>query len=88
MIQSQNDQVIIPKESAIFGYYNKDDHLVEMKDQLLYKHDWIGLKKLNETKRLHTMRFNGWHTQVTEDIVRFVINPYIIKNPEGWEDHE
>jgi hypothetical protein len=57
-----------------------------MKGQPLYKEDWIGLKRLDEEKRLHTIQLDGEHTELNSHIIKLIIDPYILQNPEGWID--
>ena len=54
-----------------------------MKEQPLYKEDWIGLKQLDEEKKLHLMKLDGDHAEITSDIMKFVIVEYVLKYPKG-----
>lgn len=37
MIQFEEDDMVVPKESAHFGYWNEDGELVPLKEQPLYQ---------------------------------------------------
>ncbi|XP_053604671.1 lysosomal thioesterase PPT2 homolog [Plodia interpunctella] len=70
LIGGPDDNVITPWQSSQFGYYSGNETVVEMKDQAIYTEDRIGLKKLDDTGRLHLITVPGvnhfsWHTNVT-----------------------
>ncbi|KAM3962719.1 palmitoyl-protein thioesterase 2 [Aphomia sociella] len=70
LIGGPDDQVITPWQSSQFGYYFGNETVIEMKDQIIYKEDRIGLRTLNESGRLHVITVPGvnhfnWHTNVT-----------------------
>ncbi|KYQ93246.1 palmitoyl-protein thioesterase 3 [Tieghemostelium lacteum] len=52
---SLNDEVIVPKESGIFGFYADDTQktIVPLQQSQQYIEDWIGLRSLDQSGRLH-----------------------------------
>jgi len=64
------DTVVIPRDSEWFGFYapGSTSQLIGMMDQPIYKEDWIGLKTLYESGRLHLLDIpNSNHMQFTLD---------------------
>lgn len=55
MAYSLIDMTLIPRETGWFGVYapNSDKVVIPLEEQDIWKQDWIGLRKLNETGRLH-----------------------------------
>ncbi|KAG8801052.1 hypothetical protein FRC17_006739 [Serendipita sp. 399] len=77
MILFDKDQTVVPKESAWFGSYelpdDEDDSpttdappIVLMRQQPLYKEDWIGLRTLDEQGKVHQVVCNGEHMRLEE----------------------
>jgi palmitoyl-protein thioesterase len=63
MVYSPNDEIVKPPESGFFGIYNKSNQLVNLTQTELYKHDWIGLKTLDESNRLYVFSTNCTHVE-------------------------
>jgi palmitoyl-protein thioesterase len=61
MVKFEKDAMIVPKETAWFGFYNSDGDIVPLEEQDCYKQDCIGLKTLNDQKKLHFETFAGDH---------------------------
>jgi palmitoyl-protein thioesterase len=63
MIYSEVDQTVDPRESSVFGSYapNDDTKVLALEDLDLYKEDWIGLRELQETGRLHRFGIPCYH---------------------------
>jgi len=57
------DMTLIPRESSWFGTYvdNSDTKVIKLEDLPMYKEDWIGLRKLQETGRLKRFTTNCHH---------------------------
>uniref|UniRef100_A0A3P9III5 palmitoyl-CoA hydrolase n=1 Tax=Oryzias latipes TaxID=8090 RepID=A0A3P9III5_ORYLA len=47
LIGGPDDNVITPWQSSLFGFYNHNEEVVEMKEQAFYKNDTFGLKTLD-----------------------------------------
>ena len=67
MIMFDQDTMIIPKETAHFGYYKdaSQTDLVSLEQQKIYTEDWIGLKALNEAGKVQRLVVQGEHLQIS-----------------------
>lgn len=63
MVFSPNDEIIKPPSSGIFETFNEDLSVLPLENNPIYTNDWIGLKVLNETSRLHTHQTNCTHVE-------------------------
>lgn len=70
----QDDTLINPKESEHFGELDKNGNLLEMENTALYKEDWIGLKGLNEQKKIWVSASEGDHIKFNQ----FVPGQYFV----------
>ena len=61
MIWSPYDIVLNPSESGKFSFYNEQMNVVNLEDTDLYKKDLLGLKNLNNNKKLKTYETNCSH---------------------------
>lgn len=73
LVYSTTDSIIIPKESGWFAAFadNSTDELVPLEDQRLYQEDWIGLKALADSNRLHFGVTNCRHYEATTSACKF-----------------
>lgn len=60
------DLTVKPRESEWFGVWDDKANDIPMKEQDMYKEDWIGLKTLDEAGKLHIMAFEGDHLRPKE----------------------
>ncbi|KAG9509216.1 Palmitoyl-protein thioesterase 1, partial [Fragariocoptes setiger] len=64
LVMFANDEIMVPRESATFGFYNKNLSKVEsMNETELYQQDRLGLKSLNQSQRLSLITIPGGHLQ-------------------------
>lgn len=63
MVFSPNDEIIKPPTSGIFETFVADLTVLPLENNPIYTEDWIGLKTLNETGRLHTHQTNCTHVE-------------------------
>lgn len=65
LVQFLNDTIVQPKESSWFQFYQPGQAKIvyKLQDSPLYKEDWIGLKQLDQTKRLKLLGTIGDHLQ-------------------------
>ena len=63
MVFSPNDEIIKPPSSGIFETFTEDLNVLPLENNPIYTNDWIGLKLLNETGRLHTHQTNCTHVE-------------------------
>lgn len=64
MVKFEQDSMIVPKDTAWFGFYNSDGEVVPLEEQEIYKQDYIGLKTLNNQKKLHFETLEGDHVVI------------------------
>ncbi|KAI8908221.1 palmitoyl-protein thioesterase precursor [Powellomyces hirtus] len=64
MLQFEEDDMVIPRESSWFGYWNEEGEVIMLPDQPLYKEDWLGLKSMNENGQLVFDKLPGRHMQI------------------------
>merc|ERR1712004_499686 len=66
MAKFVNDTVVEPRESSHFEFYvpGQDKEILPLRESQLYLEDWIGLKALDESGRLHFLEHPGDHVQV------------------------
>lgn len=50
---SEEDGVIGPWQSTVFGYYDQKGNIVDMGDTVMYKNDTFGLKTMDKAGRLN-----------------------------------
>lgn len=64
-VSFSKDTMILPKETAHFGFYKASDkkEIVSLKDSKMYQEDWIGLKKLDGYGRLYLYEWDGEHLE-------------------------
>lgn len=70
--------LVVPRDSAWFSFYN-GTNLIPIRDQPIYKEDWIGLKKLDSKGGLIFGTVPGGHMHFTwEYFQKNVIEKYLI----------
>lgn len=79
LIMFEHDTVLIPKETAWFGYYpyGAFDPVLPPQQTKLYIEDWIGLKTLDDAGRVKYVSVPGNHLAISNsDVQRYVV-PYL-----------
>eukprot|EP01089_Gocevia_fonbrunei_P014355 TRINITY_DN3919_c0_g2_i2.p1 TRINITY_DN3919_c0_g2~~TRINITY_DN3919_c0_g2_i2.p1 ORF type:complete len:299 (-),score=47.10 TRINITY_DN3919_c0_g2_i2:3-899(-) len=78
MVKFTEDEMVQPRESEWFGFYTagQDKEVQTMQQTKLYQEDWIGLKTLDEAKRLDFYSVAGDHLQFTQQWFIDTIIPY------------
>ena len=71
MYMFEDDQTVVPKQSAWFGELdNATGAIIKVRDRKIYQEDWIGLRWLGERNRLDFLTTPGEHMQLdSEDLV-------------------
>jgi palmitoyl-protein thioesterase len=80
MVKFLKDQMVEPKESQHFGKYKKGQSTNEIRLQEtdLYKEDRLGLRKMDEDKKLVFLNIDAEHLRFTiEWLKREIIFPYL-----------
>ncbi|KAM7421403.1 hypothetical protein PAMA_015502 [Pampus argenteus] len=70
LIGGPDDGVITPWQSSLFGFYDSNESVVQMKDQEFYKNDTFGLRTLNTRGDVSVCVHSGvkhvqWHSNFT-----------------------
>ncbi|KAH9721123.1 alpha/beta-Hydrolases superfamily protein [Citrus sinensis] len=75
----KDDKVLIPKETAWFGYYPDGAFSPVLPPQKtkLYTEDWIGLKTLDDAGRVHFISVAGGHLKISKADMKKHIIPYL-----------
>lgn len=90
MVKFESDTIVDPIESEHFGFFANGDtsKIVKLEDSILYTEDRLGLKELDESKRLIRMSLPGDHLQISKDwFKREIINQYIKREINQWDDN-
>ncbi|XP_025794327.1 palmitoyl-protein thioesterase 1-like isoform X2 [Panicum hallii] len=79
LIMFQDDAVLIPRETAWFGYYPDGafDPVLPPQKTKLYEEDWIGLKTLDEAGRVKFISVAGGHLGISKGDMKKYIVPYL-----------
>lgn len=69
LVKFNNDSVVVPRESEWFGFFNpgQDKTLYKMEESPLYTSDKIGLKVLNNCRKIDQLAVDGDHLQFTDE---------------------
>lgn len=77
MFMFADDRTVVPKESAFFSEVNTTSEAVtKLQDRDIYQEDWIGLRFLDEEKRLDFRTAEGGHMQLSDKILIDTFNEY------------
>jgi palmitoyl-protein thioesterase len=80
LIMSEDDKVLIPKETSWFGYYPDGEFSPVLPPQQtkLYTEDWIGLREMDEAGKVKFVSVSGGHLGISRsDMTKHMI-PYLI----------
>ncbi|XP_020207029.1 palmitoyl-protein thioesterase 1 isoform X2 [Cajanus cajan] len=79
LIMFEEDKVLIPKETAWFGYYpNGALHpVIPVQQTELYIDDWIGLRALDEAGKVKFINVSGDHLDISRNDMKTYIVPYL-----------
>jgi len=80
LVQFLEDTMVVPRVSEWFGAFanGTESYTIPMEQQPIYTQDWIGIKTLNDNKKLDQIGCPGDHLQFTETwFVDNIIKPYL-----------
>lgn len=77
LIMFSEDTMIIPKETAWFGFWDKDKNIQSYRSTNLYKNELIGLKKLDQSGRLNFDSIEGDHLQFKNQDILDKMIPFL-----------
>jgi len=65
LVKYLNDSIVDPRETELFGFYKSGQakDVYTLRESPLYLEDWIGLKGLDTSGRLHLYEVLGDHLQ-------------------------
>ncbi|EEF30918.1 Palmitoyl-protein thioesterase 1 precursor, putative [Ricinus communis] len=80
LIMSEDDNVLIPKETSWFGYYPDGSFktILPVQQTKLYVEDWIGLKTLDEAGRVHFVNVSGGHLGISRSDMEKHVVPFLV----------
>lgn len=77
MYMFANDTTVVPKETAFFQEVNTTSgEVTRLEDRSIYKEDWLGLRILDDDKKLHIEAIEGEHMQLSDEILTKVFETY------------
>ncbi|XAR54182.1 Palmitoyl-protein hydrolase [Bertholletia excelsa] len=79
LIMFEQDEVLVPRETSLFGYYADGSWsiLLPAQETKLYIEDWIGLKTLDEAGKVQFINVSGGHLQISVSDMKKHILPYL-----------
>ncbi|XP_077236720.1 uncharacterized protein LOC143878297 [Tasmannia lanceolata] len=79
LIMFEHDTVLIPRETAWFGYYPDGSfgEVLPPQQTQLYMEDWIGLKTLDDAGKVKFISVPGNHLGISRSDMRKYIVPYL-----------
>ena len=84
MYMFADDTLVVPKESAWFAEVNSTTGKVtKLQDRLLYREDWLGLRALDEEKKLEFPLVKGQHMELSEEVLVEAFKRYFRPRPTG-----
>jgi len=75
MYMFADDTTVVPKESSFFAEVNGTD-VQELRDRVLYKEDWLGLKTLDKKGALEFKITEGGHMSLSDKLLKDVFKGY------------
>ncbi|KAK3089757.1 hypothetical protein FSP39_006258 [Pinctada imbricata] len=80
LVKFLDDGMVDPRDSEWFGFYKpgQSKELYTLFDSPLYTEDWLGLKEMNATGRLHFLASPGDHLQFTQQwFIDNIVNNFL-----------
>ena len=90
LVLFERDRTVVPKESAWFGSYappppedtegvleGEEEKIVPMREQPLYKEDWIGLRALDEHGRVVLESCDSEHMHLSTECWKPLVEKYV-----------
>ena len=84
MFMFADDTTVVPKESAFFSEVNTTSEAVtKLQERDIYREDWIGLRFLDEERRLDFRIAEGGHMQLSDKILTDAFTRYFKSRSRG-----
>ncbi|XP_039022607.1 palmitoyl-protein thioesterase 1-like [Hibiscus syriacus] len=87
LIMFEHDTVLIPKETSWFGFYPDGAFkpVIRPQDTTLYTEDWICLKTLDDSGKVHYINVSGGHLGISNDDMKKHVVPFL-KDQDSMAD--
>ena len=82
-----DDEVVHPRQSEWFGFYNKNRIIVDVYETALYRDDLIGLKTLKQQNKLFFYHGPGIHMYLTPDMINLYLVPMLLGETPAPSQH-
>jgi len=83
LIEANPDGMVYPHQSESHGYYkwgtDEAKDVEVMRDTEAYKGDWLGLKTLDQQKKIVEIKYQGEHVQIPHDMLYNQVLPELAK---------
>jgi len=73
----RNDHMIHPKETAHFQELDENDELIPLKESSFYEKDLLGLKELDQAKKVKFESLAGDHLEMSDSEIEEMILPFL-----------
>ncbi|KAL6499450.1 hypothetical protein OROHE_026113 [Orobanche hederae] len=82
LIKFEKDCILVPKETSWFGYFPDGswETVLPAQQTTLYTEDWIGLKTLDEARKVKFLSVSGGHLEISYGDMKKYILPYLVDN--------
>ncbi|KAJ1680228.1 hypothetical protein EV182_000425 [Spiromyces aspiralis] len=81
MVRFTKEDVVVPSISTWFGFVNELDDDIPLQFTELYTEDRLGLRQLDEQGRLLFLTNEGFHMQVSRDLLTNILHKYLKSTP-------
>ncbi|KAJ3309697.1 hypothetical protein HDV04_005814 [Boothiomyces sp. JEL0838] len=78
LIKFEQDHMIVPKETAWFGFYDEKGQVVDLKNQEWYKSNKLGLKDMDSQGKLYFVSLPGEHMKFDIQDLKALIEEYFL----------
>ena len=80
LVKFNKDEIVSPRASEQFGQFNSGKKNSQpLKETDFYKNDVLGLKTLDDKKKLFLVDIDGKHTKYTDDDISKTFLPFLKK---------
>lgn len=84
MVMYERDNMVVPKESAWFGFWNTSSEsrgeILKLQDQPIYIDDKIGLRHLDQAGKLSFLKVDGEHLETPRKfLIEEIISRYLLE---------
>ncbi|KAI8833895.1 Alpha/Beta hydrolase protein [Chytridium lagenaria] len=77
LIKFSEEETVVPAESSWFGYYDENMVMIPMREQPIYKEDWIGIRELDEQGKLIFLEAEGRHMGFSREFFEGILVNYL-----------